>query len=527
MSQQNTTTSWGSRGQDSTVGLDRRVSSEVVSILYRHARVIYFTNLFIAVVTVLIFHVVVSPVLLWSWLLAMVSVNIVRLHLHKQYRQQPGSLSADEWLNRFTFGSLSSGLILAVSSSFLFFTDDILRHFFLLLVMVGMLGGATASLAAYLPAFNAYFFSLSIPFVIVLLSGAISEVFEGIWPFGLLMMLVYVLALYIFARITNEKIKAALYLQHENQQLRQQLDERSREKEQVQKALRLSDKIINNVKEGVIITDANTRIIRVNATFSDITGYSESEVIGKLPSVISSGKQDKSFYEYMWRSLSSFGEWEGEIWNKRKNGEIYPEWLSISVMHDSEGNVSNYVGWFRDITQHKREEERLSYLANYDTLTGLPNRKLFMERLDLALADCIERDELVAILFIDLNLFKEVNDNFGHDAGDVLLREVALRMKEATRDEDTVARLGGDEFIVLTRQMKAYANAEHIAQKLCRAMDERPFYINGNKCEIGLSIGISYAPQHSLNRSELLKFADSAMYQAKQDRSGSQWVVYK
>ena len=339
-----------------------------------------------------------------------------------------------------------------------------------------------------------------------------------------LIYVAFVIGLYTFAMSANRRLTKGLYLQFENEVLAENLRIEAELREEMQDELVLGEKIITNVREGIIVTDHENRIIRINEQFSRITGYSEDEALGKGPNLVSSGKQDRQFYTHMWQALAAFGEWEGEIWNRRKNGEIYPEWLSISVIKDEAGKISHYVGWFRDISERKREEERLSYLANYDVLTGLPNRKMFLEKLDYELADCKERNVLFALMFIDLNLFKSVNDDFGHDVGDVLLKQVAMRLQSVIRTEDIVARLGGDEFVVLLRDLNDVSDATLVADKLIETI-EAPFYINRNECKVGFAIGISLAPTHSVDRRSLLHLADRAMYKAKQDRSHSNWVL--
>lgn len=508
-------------------GLEERIRTAVANTLFQQTPLLQVANVFIAIVSANIFlnYLPAWPVV--TWLLAMIGVSLWRLWLTWRYRRDENRRLANRyWLRRTVYGSLLSGLLLGATSSILLYKQDMTLVYFLLLVVVGMMAGSVSSLTANLATFKAYYFSVSIPFILVLFNlGLKLDPLENILLSIDSMLIVFSMVLYFFGLNANRNLIQGFRHRFEHETLADELAEEIRRREDAQEELMLSAKIIANVKEGIVVTDHDNRIIRINDTFSRITGYTEAEVVGKSPTLLTSGKQDRQFYQRMWQSLDQFGEWEGEIWNRRKNGEVYPEWLSISVIRDLNGEVSNYVGWFRDITERKREEERLSYLAHYDVLTGLPNRKLFMERLDMALADCSERGELLAILFLDLNMFKQVNDNYGHDVGDILLREVALRLKSVLRPEDMVARLGGDEFIIMLRNLHDGSDVERVADKMLEVV-KPAFHINGHQCDIGFAIGISLAPLDAVERKTLLKCADKAMYKAKQDRSRSQWFMF-
>jgi diguanylate cyclase (GGDEF)-like protein/PAS domain S-box-containing protein len=508
-------------------GIRARVQTAVVDTLYRHILLLQLANIFIGVMAANILrdYLPLTPVM--TWLLAMLGVSFVRLYLLRRYRRDPlREQHIDKWLRYFLFGSFLSGLLLAFTAGSLLYAPDLTLVFMLMLIVVGMLAGAVSSLSIDLGAFRLYFLSLSIPFVVVMSSIGFQDGPHRDLYFSIaLMLMVYSVVMYFFGINIHRNTLEGIHQRFENEAMAEKLAAEIEKREEAQEELMLSERIISNIREGIVVTDRYNRIIRINDTFSRITGYLPEDVIGKSPRILNSGKQDHNFYQKLWASLNHFGEWEGEIWNRRKNGEIYPEWLSISVIRGSDGEVSNYVGWFRDITERKREEERLSYLAHYDMLTGLPNRKMFMEKLDVALADCSERGELLAILFVDLNMFKQVNDNFGHDIGDILLREVAMRLKSVLRPEDMVARLGGDEFIIMLRNLHHGGDVEVIAEKLLDIAGN-DFEINGRRCEIGFAIGISLAPLDAVERKELLRCADRAMYQAKQDRGRSRWCMY-
>ncbi|WP_310450692.1 EAL domain-containing protein [Sulfuritalea sp.] len=283
-------------------------------------------------------------------------------------------------------------------------------------------------------------------------------------------------------------------------------------------------------QEGVTITDANKVILRVNRAFTEITGYDSDEAVGNTPHMLSSGRHDPVFYESMWGSLARTGSWQGEIWNRRKNGEEFPEWLSITAVRGIGGEVTNYVGTFADITERKAAENEIAQLAFYDHLTGLPNRRLLLDRLRHALAGCVRNSRCGALMFFDLDNFKTLNDTLGHDVGDQLLVEVASRLQSSIRQSDTVARLGGDEFVVVLEDLDggdgdqlAAMQAEALAVKI-QAMLSQPYLLDivasgearGKRSHhCSSSIGITLFDRTPVTAEELMKRADTAMYQAK------------
>lgn len=272
-------------------------------------------------------------------------------------------------------------------------------------------------------------------------------------------------------------------------------------------------------QEGIMVTDANGEILRVNRAFTDITGYSAEEVIGKNPRILQSGRQNAEFYAAMWESLLSTGKWEGEIWNRRKCGEVYPEHLTITAVKGVDGIVSNYVATLTDITLSKAVAEEIQNLAFYDSLTGLPNRRLLLDRLNKALASSARSGREGALLFIDLDNFKNLNDTLGHDIGDLLLRQVAERLTASVRDGDTVARMGGDEYVVMLDNLseqtsESAAQAEAIGNKILAILNQ-PYQLAAHEYCGGGSIGVAIFGDHEQSLEELLKHADIAMYQAK------------
>lgn len=276
-------------------------------------------------------------------------------------------------------------------------------------------------------------------------------------------------------------------------------------------------------REGVVICDADTQIIDVNPAFSAITGYSREEVLGKTPALLASGRHDRSFYAQMWESLQHTGTWQGEIVNRTRQGELYPEWLSITALRDTHGNVTHYMGLFSDISQLKRSEEQMRYLALHDALTDLPNRHLLHERIEQAIRHARREGKQLAVLFIDLDDFKHINDLYGHDVGDRILQETAKRLRRTLREDDTLARFGGDEFIALVSNIASAANTALIAEKIIAAMRE-PFELDGTLHYLGASVGIAIYPADAQDSTGLISAADTAMYRAK--NSGKNRFAY-
>lgn len=265
-----------------------------------------------------------------------------------------------------------------------------------------------------------------------------------------------------------------------------------------------------------MITGADEKIIRVNRAFEKITGYSADEVIGRTPSILNSGKHDQDFYAAMWQQLATTGQWEGEIWDKRKNGEIYPKWLTITSVCDTESKLSNYVAVFSDIGQRKQAEEEIYSLAYYDALTKLPNRRLFLDHFDQALLASERSGHFGAVLFLDLDKFKTLNDTLGHGYGDLLLIEVAIRLKSCVREMDTVARMGGDEFVVLVEGIatdadQASQKVAHLAEKIRGALVQ-PYLLEQYEQLSSPSIGVCLFRGRDETVETLLKHADMAMY---------------
>lgn len=288
------------------------------------------------------------------------------------------------------------------------------------------------------------------------------------------------------------------------------------ERKKAEEQLRQAAAVLENTAEAVVITDPEANIIDVNRVFTEIIGYTKEEVLGQNPRLLKSLRHEKSFYEAMWDSLNKAGYWRGEIWNRRKNGEIFPVWSTISAIHDDAGRLTHYVSLFSDISSLKRSEEQLYYLAHHDPLTDLPNRMLFNDRLEHAMVRARREKYRLALLFLDLDRFKNINDGFGHPTGDKLLQEAARRIVRQVREEDTVARLGGDEFVVLMEGIAESGDAAILATKLVDTFS-RSFSIDDRELHVTVSIGISIFPEDGNDATLLIRNADAAMYRAKEE----------
>ncbi len=281
-----------------------------------------------------------------------------------------------------------------------------------------------------------------------------------------------------------------------------------------QKALEIYKNVIKNTSEGIMITDKNNHIVFINKAFFDITQYKEKDVIGKNPSILKSGVHTKQFYKNMWESIINSGEWKGEIWNKHKDDGIYPELLSINTLKDKNGEIENYIAIFTDISDIKKSEAKMRSMAMHDSLTGLPNRTMMSSLMSHSIKSAKRQHELMAIMFIDLDNFKTINDNYGHKEGDNVLIETAKRLKDVLREEDIVYRFGGDEFIVTLEHIRNSEDIAKIAQKLNQSL-QIPYQTNDYTFYISCSIGIAIYPNDASSVDELIKNADAAMYQAK------------
>jgi len=291
--------------------------------------------------------------------------------------------------------------------------------------------------------------------------------------------------------------------------------DRETQRREAEERVRLSALAFANIADGVVITDADHCVVSVNKAYTVITGYTEEETLGREPPELHSDKQDAAFYQALWARVQHDGHWQGEIWSRRKNGDAYPEFLSVSALKDETGTTTHYVRVFNDISQFKAYEEHLEYLAHHDPLTDLPNRTLLEDRVEMAIANAERKRNHVALLFVDLDRFKLINDTLGHAIGDELLIGVAKRLGGCVRASDTVSRHGGDEFLVLLPEILHVDDAARIAENLMEEVS-RPYTIGGHELATSVSIGISVYPENGEHMSDLLRNADAAMYAAKE-----------
>lgn len=288
------------------------------------------------------------------------------------------------------------------------------------------------------------------------------------------------------------------------------------ERTRAEERLRLWNSVMQSTSEGIIVCDAQSRIIAVNPAFERMTGYTEAEAVGRTPRFLHSGRQDPEFYAQMWKSIEATGNWSGELWNRRKDGGLYAQWLALNAVHDQDGRLTHYVGVVSDITDFKAQQERLHHLALFDLLTELPNRANLQQRLDHAVALARRQNAGFALFFLDLDRFKEINDSLGHDAGDALLRTVAARIRSMVRESDTVARIGGDEFVIVMENLFRAEDAARVARDLLARIG-LPMTLDGREVTVSASIGISRFPMDGATSGELMRNADSAMYVSKRE----------
>jgi diguanylate cyclase (GGDEF)-like protein/PAS domain S-box-containing protein len=281
--------------------------------------------------------------------------------------------------------------------------------------------------------------------------------------------------------------------------------------------LQLAYAALNNIREAAMIVNANNEIVYVNPRYTTITGYLPEEVLGKNPNIVSSGKHNKRFYQSLWHKINKNGFWEGEIWNRRKTGEVFPEWITITTLKNTDSQVTNYIAIFSDISIRKASEEKMKENALHDPLTKLPNRRLFLERLNLAIKTAKRQKKSLAILFIDLDHFKLINDQHGHMVGDAFLVEVAHAIQSSLRETDTVARFGGDEFVILLPNVVEKEAVILLAKKLMNMLNKTIIAAGGVDLKPEISIGGAMYPQDAQTPESLISAADKAMYFVKEN----------
>ncbi|WP_438971774.1 putative bifunctional diguanylate cyclase/phosphodiesterase [Methylophaga sp.] len=314
--------------------------------------------------------------------------------------------------------------------------------------------------------------------------------------------------LYMNDRIRTRQMRE---LNNKEEKLEATLAQRDRDTDK----LKLAASVFTNARESITITDADGTIIDVNDTFTSVTGYSREEVIGKNSRLLKSGKQSARFYDELWNSLLKDGHWYGEIWNRRKNGEVYPEMKTISAIRDEDGITTHYVALCTEVTQMKKNQEQLEHIAHFDLLTSLPNRTVLEDRLNQAIAQCRRKKLTLAVAFLDLDGFKWVNDTFGHEVGDELLIAVSHKMKEVLREGDTLARIGGDEFVAVLVDLDKVEDCQPVLERLLAATAD-PVTVDEKILKVSSSIGVTLYPDDDVDADHLIRHADQAMYIAKQ-----------
>ncbi len=315
-------------------------------------------------------------------------------------------------------------------------------------------------------------------------------------------------------RVTESNYSLEKNIEESSSMLERSIKERISELMTMNQVLTLMEEVFEHSLEGIVITDSDSIIIKVNPAFTNITGYTEQEVLGKNPSILKSDHHNPHFYQSMWESIQTDGRWAGEIWNRHKDGNAFPEWLSISAIRNSEGQTSHYVGVFHDISDMKRQEELLRYHALHDSMTGLPNMFLLKNRIEQSILHSKRDKNRFGVVFLDLDNFKKINESLGLAIGDILLKDAATRLRSIARNVDTVARHGGDEFIVLVESIEDEKPVIVLAQRILMAFKE-PFKILESTFHIGISMGIAIFPEDGEDSDTLLRNADTAMYRAK------------
>jgi diguanylate cyclase (GGDEF)-like protein/PAS domain S-box-containing protein len=514
-----------------------------VELLYDQLRVGQAGSIASALFLVGVFWTITPHSILIIWFILVLVISALRFYLiHRFERWSGGTEQTEYWLGLFIAGTAASGLTWGMATIILIPDRSIAQISFVLLWIGGLSAGAVAAYSIIMRAFLAFTVPALLPSVVYLL--VIGGKMETTIGAGTIMYFVFLSlnalrmhkTLMRELRLRFENTQLIGYLEKEkervdriNDQLEMRVMERTAalsesnadlqkeiaERKRTEEALSQAAAVFENTSEAAMVMDTKNRIVAVNKAFTEITGYAQDEVVNKTPQMLRSDKHDEPFYAAISASIIKTGRWSGEVWNRRKNGEIFPVWLNISTVVDDLGQVTHYVSVFSDITPIKESQEQLERLAHHDALTGLPNRLLFHARLEHALERARREGRLVAILCFDLDHFKNINDSLGHPAGDRLLQVVTKRLLDSVRREDTVARLGGDEFTILLEELQESKDAGIVAKKALNVLAE-PFELDGHEAYVSGSVGISLFPADGHDATTLLKNADSALYRAKE-----------
>lgn len=436
--------------------------------------------------------------LIW-WLMA-ISLATLRYMTAQRFLQRAYDIHQREiqgWQQWACVGALLAGSLWAMGCAVFMNVDHQLR-IFVVMVSAGMIAGAMTSLTAILSAF----FCFELPVLTAIIGTALFRWHDETDSLLILVSL-------LFGGVVSQS--ARRYYRNLDQSVRLAFELKNN---QVQ--LQQAANVFLHATEGIVITDITGRILNVNQAFSHITGYQPEQILGRrAAAILYSGKQGKTKLKTMVTSLDMTGEWSGEVWGRRKNSAPFAAMLNVSAVHNDAGKILHYVSLFSDITAMKEHELELKRIAHYDMLTGLPNRALLTDRLNQALADSQRRHSSLAIVYLDLDGFKDINDRWGHAVGDQLLVAISQRMHQVLRQGDTLARLGGDEFVAILGDMKKNEHAESVLNRLLSSAAE-PINLDGKLLQISASIGVTVYPEDCSDADQLLRHADQAMYQAKQ-----------
>ncbi len=470
-----------------------QIRFEQISLLYHNSTIGFAVSVIMGALLCLILLPHISIHLLLSWFLSLLIITVMRFLLTRRYQKADTStLILRNWERLFLLGTGLAGVVWGTAILFLALTDSNIHQLLILLFLAGIIGGSVGVFSPITRAYLAFALPITLFFSIwFLLIGDIFSIIIAI------LIWVFFISMALATRNSEQAIRRALVLRFDNEKLQ------------------LAATVFSHAKEGIIIAGPDGKIIDVNNAFQSLTGYTRDEVAGENPNILSSGKHDHKFYASMWSDIKENGYWSGEISNKRKNGNAFVAKLTISAVYDSKESLQHYVGFFFDITERIKLEHQLKYLAYYDTLTNLPNRVLLADRLNQAMLHTQRQEKRLAVIYLDLDDFKPVNDKHDHQTGDQLLTVIANRMKQVLREGDTIARIGGDEFVVILIDVSGRDESGILLKRLLTVVTE-PVHIENFTLQISASVGVTFYPQkEEIDADQLLRQADQAMYQAK------------
>ena len=513
------------------------VRAEQIRLLYRSSPGIYLGGLFGLLLSVFLLRNTISHLVLAIWGGSFLLLTLLRWGLSLSYwRASPNPEASRAWGRRMVFGCFVSGVIWASASYCLYVPGSLLYQTYLILIICGLLAGSVSSLAVYMPAYMAFSFTTGLPFALRLIVGNNLSTPGGAVTFDLGMLLfAFMVVMFFFAVNTQRTIIESLLYRFRNLDLIETLKTQMEEikqvninlkqeifvREQAEGRLQLTYKMMEHTAEGVMALDIHHIILWVNAAFSRLTGYNFSASVGKNFNFL---LHDTTISELALTKLAESGHWEGEVNIKRDDDTVFPGYVSITVVPNEAGEPEHHVIVLTDFTQKKAQEANIRYLATHDTLTQLPNRAFFEGNLDAALTRARRHKNRVALLFIDLDQFKRINDALGHPVGDEILVRVAGRLRDSLRDADAVSRFGGDEFTIILEHFNEIKDVETVARKVCTSLS-RPFFIDGHELVLTPSIGISLFPDDCDDAHTLVKYSDIAMYEVKTEGRNS-WRFY-